>query len=134
MPPPGDDRIIQVLLNLLSNAVKFCRQGTVTVRVEAEGPTVAVSVQDTGIGIPHGLQSAIFDRFTQVGDEGTAKKGTGLGLPICQHIVASNGGKPWVESTPGEGFTFTLPVLGAERTCACRRNQNLKRYLRAILL
>ncbi len=120
--PPGlppvtadDDRLIQVILNLLSNAEKFCKEGTITLRASVEGAYAVICVEDTGIGIPPALHKAVFDKFTQVGENHQKiKQGTGLGLPICQHIVAAHGGKIWVESTPGAGskFFFTLPILG----------------------
>ncbi|WP_147819573.1 sensor histidine kinase [Salidesulfovibrio onnuriiensis] len=77
---------------------------------------MTISVEDTGIGIPPVLHKAVFDRFTQVaGMEQNQKKGTGLGLPICRHIIAAHGGRIWVKSEPGRGstFSFTLPILGA---------------------
>ncbi len=118
MVPPviaDRDRVMQVMLNLLSNAVKFSPAGTgrVQVRIEAEGASVRVDVQDNGAGISREHQAAIFEKFRQVGDTLTQKPaGTGLGLAICRQIVARLGGRLWVESEPGRGsvFSFSLPL------------------------
>jgi len=112
----GDnDKLIQVVINLLSNAVKFTDKGSVTCRVSYQNDEVVVSIADTGIGIAKGDYGAVFEQFKQVGgDTLTDKpKGTGLGLPICKEIVEHHGGRIWLESTPGEGstFSFALPVV-----------------------
>ncbi|MBI4987767.1 MAG: histidine kinase [Rhodocyclales bacterium] len=111
------DRLIQVMLNLLSNAVKFCDEdrGQVTVRLSVGADAVRVDVEDNGPGIGEADQNTIFEKFRQVGDTMTAKpQGTGLGLPISRQIVEHFGGRLWVESSPGEGatFSFTLPKDG----------------------
>ncbi len=121
------DRIRQVLVNLLSNAIKFTDEGGVTVRLRVlapgecadhwtapkDGGGLLISVTDTGIGIPQKALPRLFKRFQQVSvDLLTDKpKGTGLGLAICRAIVTHYGGNIWVESTVGEGstFSFTLP-------------------------
>jgi hypothetical protein len=109
------DRLVQVLLNLLSNAVKFCARGTGRVRisVETRDDVVRVDVTDNGPGIAREDQEAIFEKFRQGGDVRTNRPpGTGLGLPISRAIVDHLGGRLWVESTPGQGatFSFVLPV------------------------
>ncbi|MEL7638323.1 MAG: PAS domain S-box protein [Solidesulfovibrio sp.] len=110
----GDrDRIIQVLVNLVSNALKFTEHGSVSCRARAEGHYVVIEVADTGIGIPEPEQHKVFEKFNQIGATLTNKpKGTGLGLPICKHIVESHGGRIFFVSKPGTGstFTFTLPI------------------------
>jgi PAS domain S-box-containing protein len=110
----GDrDRVIQVLVNLISNAAKFTDQGTVTVSAVRQDDFLRVSVADTGIGIAKKDFGKIFEKFNQVRTGITDRpKGTGLGLPICRHIVESHGGRIWFESAPGAGsvFTFTLPL------------------------
>jgi|GEM_PF-1167708 len=112
----GDrDRIIQVLVNLISNAVKFTDQGAVTVSAVREDGFLRISVADTGIGIAKKDFAKVFEKFNQVRSGITDRpKGTGLGLPICKHIVESHDGRIWFESTPGKGsiFTFTLPISG----------------------
>jgi signal transduction histidine kinase len=108
------DRIMQVLLNLLSNAIKFCNSesGRVGVALHVKPDTLQVDVSDNGQGVGLEDQEIIFDKFRQTGDTLTEKPhGTGLGLPICRHIITHFGGKLWVESEPGQGatFSFTLP-------------------------
>jgi len=110
----GDrDRIIQVLVNLISNAVKFTDKGTVRLSAACQDGFLRLSVADTGIGIAKKDFGKIFEKFNQVhGGITDRPKGTGLGLPICKHIVESHGGRIWFESSPGKGstFTFTLPL------------------------
>jgi len=107
----------QVLINLVDNAIKYTEPGgSVTVRVEAEGNEVAVSVVDTGIGIPPEDRERIFERFYRV-DKARSRElgGTGLGLSIVKHLVQNQGGEISVRSTPGQGstFRFTLPRASA---------------------
>ena len=109
------DRILQTLTNLISNAVKFSpAQGTVEVSCEGRDGEVVFSVSDRGRGIPENKQEAIFERFQQVdASDSREKGGTGLGLAISQTIVENHGGRIWVESTAGEGstFSFALPAV-----------------------
>lgn len=106
------NKVTWVLNNLLSNALRYSEQGD-HVQIEANtiGESVRISVEDEGAGIPYEYQSKIFDKFVQV-DSDHAPGGTGLGLAIAQEIIHAHGGRIWVDSTPGEGstFTFTLPV------------------------
>jgi two-component system sensor histidine kinase/response regulator len=115
------DRVRQILLNLLANAVKFTEQGTITLsgvtldEVDSNGKIgrcVAISVADTGIGIPADRHAAIFQEFVQVHERRSPQRGTGLGLAIVRKLVEAQHGRIWVESAPGQGsmFTFTLPV------------------------
>ncbi len=106
-------RLRQVLFNLAANAIKFTEQGGVSITVEPSGQpdTIAISVQDTGIGISPDDQARIFLEFEQA-DGGAARKfgGTGLGLTISKRIVESMGGAIMVESAPGQGATFRVTV------------------------
>jgi PAS domain S-box-containing protein len=107
----GDQmRLEQVLTNLVDNAIKFTpKSGSVTIMGSDLDDRVQISVQDTGIGIPEPEQEKIFDRFYQVDSSSTRSyKGTGLGLNICRHIVERHNGRIWVESTEGEGSTFSF--------------------------
>ncbi|GHJ99849.1 histidine kinase [Streptomyces sp. Y2F8-2] len=124
-----DSRLRQILRNLLSNAVKFTEQGSVELRIEPAadrevpagvhrgGPVVAFRVKDTGIGIPQRQLETIFGAFQQA-DGTTSRKygGTGLGLSITREIAHLLGGAVTVDSTPGQGSTFTLylPVARAD--------------------
>jgi PAS domain S-box-containing protein len=111
----GDrNRLIQVVINLISNAVKFTENGSITCRAELQNHTIKVSVIDTGSGIAPQDQQKVFEKFKQVGETLTDKpKGTGLGLPICQQIIEHHGGLISLESTLGQGstFSFTVPIL-----------------------
>jgi NtrC-family two-component system sensor histidine kinase KinB len=107
------NKITWVLTNLISNAIHYTESGG-TIRLSAEhlGPYVHVSVTDNGPGIPFEVQSKIFDKFVQI-KSNKALGGSGLGLTICKEIVRAHSGTIWVDSTTGEGstFTFTLPVV-----------------------
>ncbi len=108
----GDEqRLTQVLLNLVGNAIKFTDSGEVCVSAAVTNGHFAVSVADTGPGIPVGEQSRIFEQFHQVDNSNTkAKGGTGLGLAIAKQIVEMHGGRIWVESSPGHGAKFQLEL------------------------
>ena len=108
-------RLRQVLNNLVSNAVKYSPGGgTVTLRARERGKDqVLVEVIDEGLGIPEDQLGRLFQKFERVrGAEHMKVSGTGLGLYICKRIVEGHRGRMWVESTPGEGstFSFSLPV------------------------
>ena len=107
-------RFKQVLLNLLSNAVKFTPDGgSVSVRAYREETDLAVTVTDTGVGVPAEDQQRIFESFQQ-GRRGPAKEeGTGLGLTLSRRIVGLFGGRMWLDSTVGEGstFGFSIPAM-----------------------
>jgi two-component system, sensor histidine kinase and response regulator len=122
---PG--RIRQILMNLVGNAIKFTAKGGIQLGVEAdpspeadhegESPSQTVyvkfSISDTGIGIPEGKLSSVFEKFTQA-DASTTRHygGTGLGLAISSRLTEIMGGRMGVNSTVGEGstFWFTLPL------------------------
>jgi signal transduction histidine kinase len=114
-PAHGDERrIAQVLLNLVGNAIKFTDSGEVAVRASAANGSFTIAVRDTGPGIPEVDQRKIFEEFQQADTSSTRKKGgTGLGLSIAKRIVELHGGKIYVESSPGQGSTFsiTLPLI-----------------------
>ncbi|WP_423142996.1 PAS domain S-box protein [Parablastomonas sp. CN1-191] len=106
-------RLRQIVLNLVGNAVKFTQHGGVEVaaRKAADGKTFTVAVKDTGMGIAPENLTAIFEQFAQA-DNSIARRfgGTGLGLSICSRLAAMMGGSITVESTVGEGSTFTLTL------------------------
>ena len=114
----GDEaRLGQVFVNLVHNAVKFSPNGgEVVVAVRLEERELVASVQDHGIGIPRAAQPRIFERFYKVDRarvRGETPGGTGLGLAIARHIVEQHGGRIWLESTEGDGstFSFALPLV-----------------------
>ena len=119
----GDSvRLRQILFNLVSNALKFTSQGEVSLSVESqslsEGETeLVMTVRDSGIGISEEAQARLFSPFSQA-DSSTTRKygGTGLGLVIVRQLAKLMGeGEVSLESTPGQGSSFTVRVrLGVE--------------------
>jgi two-component system sensor histidine kinase/response regulator len=107
---PG--RLRQILLNLVSNAIKFTAHGEIALKAQADAEdedsrVIRFTVADTGIGIPVEKQESIFSPFTQA-DSSTTREygGTGLGLTICERMVAMMGGRIWLESEVGRGTQF----------------------------
>jgi len=115
-------RVEQIVKNLLSNAMKFTTSGGITIQIDH--PTagidlsrstlnpqqaIAISVSDTGVGIPEEKQRVIFEAFQQA-DGTTSRKygGTGLGLSITRELARLLGGEIQLRSKEGEGTTFTL--------------------------
>jgi len=107
------ERILQVLRNLLGNAVKFTpKGGQISITANPANGKLAVSVKDSGPGIPMDSLAAIFEKFNQGSRQGAhVRQGTGLGLAIAKSIISSHGGKIWAESQLGKGstFIFVLP-------------------------
>lgn len=117
----GDEkRVEQVIVNLLSNAFKFTKEGSVSLRIDANRAerTWTVDVTDTGVGIPPHAVNVIFEEFRQLdGSYSRAYKGTGLGLSITRNLVRMMGGKITVKSAVGTGSTFTVTLpLHTEKT------------------
>ena len=107
-------KVKQILLNLLSNAVKFTNHGVVDLSVSREADTMVLRVSDTGVGIRANEIDAIWEDFRQLDQSRTRSYGgTGLGLSITRRLTQQLGGTIGVESTFGEGTTFTvrLPVV-----------------------
>jgi PAS domain S-box-containing protein len=103
-------QIERVLANLVVNAIRYTTQGEIRIDAEPRGNYIAVSVSDTGTGIPQEYLPHIFDKFVQV--PGAATGGAGLGLAISRLIVEAHGGQISAQSQLGHGstFTFTLPI------------------------
>ena len=107
----GDEtQLTSMFNNLVNNAVTYTQPGgRVEVTGGSEDDKVIVSIADTGIGIPEGKLPRIFERFYRVDkDRSKATGGTGLGLSIVRHVAENHGGHVTVESTVGEGTTFTV--------------------------
>jgi len=109
-------RIRQVLVNLVGNAVKFTESGEVCVGVTrtistSAGVHLLFRVSDTGIGFPEHVRARLFQPFVQ-GDGSMTRRfgGSGLGLAICKRLIDLMGGDIQVESTPGQGSTFTFAL------------------------
>ncbi len=114
----GDiNRLEQIIINLTNNAVKFTHEGQVMlkmsfVRKSGEEILLAVSVQDTGIGIKKEELDKLFESFRQVDSKRNRNiEGTGLGLAISKQLAELMGGQLWVDSVYGKGstFSFTIP-------------------------
>jgi PAS domain S-box-containing protein len=116
-------RLRQIISNLISNAIKFTDHGTVSLEILTDQSlagaspdmvSLAISVRDTGIGIPPDKHATIFDSFTQVEQFSTRHQtGTGLGLAISRSLIEMMGGTISLSSVPGEGSVFTLSLLVA---------------------
>ena len=103
-------QIERVISNLVVNAVRYTKRGEIKIGAERRDDHVAVSISDTGNGIPAEYLPHIFDKFVQV--PGAQTGGAGLGLAISKSLVEAHGGHMSVQSEVGRGatFTFTLPV------------------------
>ncbi len=103
--------IERVFCNLIDNATKYSEPHTqiwISAAVKAE--EVWVSIADEGQGLPDGMQSRVFEKFTR-GEKESAKPGVGLGLSICQAIIKAHRGSIWAENRTPQGalFIFSLP-------------------------
>jgi signal transduction histidine kinase len=124
-------KLVTVVRNLVHNALKFTERGRVAVHLRLEHPhpthptaigdQVVVTVSDSGVGIPREQLGVVFEMFRQAdGSDSRRHGGVGLGLYIVKRLTQALGGTVRVESTPGEGSTFTVAVpvqiAGAEGT------------------
>ena len=104
----------RVFNNLVGNAIKFTETGSVTIRLQRAEHTVAIHIEDTGVGIEPEAMPHIFGEFVQ-GSEGLERRheGTGLGLAVTRHLVRLMAGHLEVESQVDAGsvFTVVLPAL-----------------------
>ena len=106
------ERLDQIILNLLANAVKFTPTGgSISVSVDCGAESVAISVSDTGPGIPLEKQQLIFEPFVQLTQSPeTLASGVGLGLPISRDLARAMDGEITVTSRLGSGSVFTLTI------------------------
>ena len=114
----SSSRLQQLFGNLVDNAIKYNKPGgSVTITLQRQRQTAVMRIKDTGIGIPAEHLDRLFERFYRV-DTSRSREigGTGLGLSIVKHLAGLYNGDVSVESTPGEGSTFTvrLPLAGEE--------------------
>lgn len=110
------DKTRKIMMNLLSNAFKFTNAGgSITVRLEISDEQIAISVADTGIGIPDPDKEHLFDRFYQSDQSNRTSMGSGIGLHIVREYVHLQGGEVTVTDNIPEGrgsiFCFTLPRM-----------------------
>ncbi len=102
-------KLRQIIVNLVGNAIKYTEQGRVDVTLEADEAEIRTHVGDTGVGIPCERLDEIFEPFVQLERPPQGRGGgAGLGLAICRRLARLLGGDVSVESTPGQGSTFTL--------------------------
>jgi PAS domain S-box-containing protein len=116
LPVVGDrNRLGQVIDNLLSNAIKYSPAGgAVTITAASRDACARVCIRDSGLGIPAAQQSQVFTRFFRVDSSDTrAIGGTGLGLALCDEIVAAHGGSVGFESAEHVGSTFWFELPSA---------------------
>lgn len=117
-----ENRVQQIMHNLIGNAIKFTEKGEISVYASQQfdpGPCLAITVEDTGIGIALDKLDHLFQPFSHMESSITREyEGTGLGLSITKKLVELHGGSIWAESKKGEGsrFTFTLPISYEEVT------------------
>jgi len=103
------DKIKQVILNLLSNAIKYNRpSGSVIISANATETEIAITAQDTGMGIPEDALPHLFEKFYRVREHESKAGGTGLGLSICKQIMQGHNGTLEVKSKVGVGTAFIL--------------------------
>ena len=103
-------RLEQSITNLLTNAIKYGNHKPVEVILKRAGNSkIQIIVRDHGIGIPPDKKDLIFNRFTRAMNN-HKYRGLGLGLWIVKQSITAQGGEVWVESTPGEGSTFTIEL------------------------
>lgn len=112
------DRIWEAIYNITDNAIKYTREnGTVKISLKDDSNEIAVSISDSGVGIPEEERDKIFDRFYRIDDSRARDTGgTGLGLAIAKEAVLLHGGRIEVGESEygGSEFTVYLPKRFAE--------------------
>ena len=105
----GDPHFVErITHNLVSNALKFTSEGSVSISIEGDEDHLAITVEDTGIGIPDDMRKIMFETFTTLDSSITRPyQGSGVGLSVASKLIALVGGKIEVESKLGEGSKFT---------------------------
>jgi signal transduction histidine kinase len=104
-----EHKLRQLLTNLVENATKYAPDGGIEVVAAIAGSNVEFAVIDHGAGIPEADRERIFERFVQLDQSSTRRKGgTGLGLYLCRQLAGLLGGSLTVDPTPGGGSTFRL--------------------------
>ncbi|MCP4537112.1 MAG: GAF domain-containing sensor histidine kinase [Chloroflexi bacterium] len=99
----------RILNNLVSNAIKYTQEGDVCISMKQARDFACIAITDTGIGIPQGVQSQLFQEFYRAPNaKATGEAGTGLGLAIVKDLVDRYGGCIDVESAEGQGSKFTI--------------------------
>uniref|UniRef100_A0A7C4KIU6 histidine kinase n=1 Tax=Anaerolinea thermolimosa TaxID=229919 RepID=A0A7C4KIU6_9CHLR len=116
LPPVYVDtkRIVQVLVNLVRNAATYSPEGSeIDISANLRRGSIQVNVNDQGPGIPTLERKRVFQAFRRgLSEEGSSRKGAGLGLAICKGLVEAHGGRIWIKkkTTSGTTISFTLPL------------------------
>ncbi len=128
-----EGKLRQILINLLGNAIKFTKNGRIALKVDVEVPIVgkgrlAVSVEDTGVGISPEELNKLFRHFEQTESGRRSQAGTGLGLAISREYARLLGGDITVKSEAGIGSTFRLeiPIEAGEKVAVTRIRESRK--------
>ncbi|EPI00653.1 MULTISPECIES: sensor histidine kinase [unclassified Enterococcus] len=110
------DRFVQIVVNILQNAIQFTQNGRITLQIEKGYLETIIKITDTGIGMSEQQMKSIWDRYYKADPsrKNTKYGESGLGLPIVQQLVRLHKGKIAVESTLGEGTTFTITLPDVE--------------------
>ena len=107
-----NEYMLRIIINaIVDNAVKYTPEGTITLKASKPSDTeVALTVEDTGCGVPAAEAEHIFERFVKLD---TFKEGIGLGLPLCRMLIEKLGGTVRLDTTYTQGarFVVTLPIL-----------------------
>lgn len=120
------EMLSRALLNLVDNAVKYSDQEKrIFVAVRERGDNVAISVQDHGVGLPPSDADRIFEPYyrSRFSDTET-RRGAGLGLTLVREIVRAHGGRMAVQTTPGQGSTFTMLLPRTNRAPEISRDRD----------
>ena len=112
LPPVRADfaQIERVLANLMENATRYSNGEPVMIRALPVGDQAIIRVIDRGPGIPRAERERIFEPFYQSPPPRDTHAGSGLGLAIAKGFVEANGGRIWLESTPGQGSAFVVEL------------------------
>jgi signal transduction histidine kinase len=111
--PADVSKTRQVIMNFIDNAIYYTESGSVKVRIEHEHNAVALTVTDTGMGVPPAEKAKLFTKFYRAGNAKSARPdGTGLGLYLAKRVIEDQGGSIIFESELGHGstFGFVLPL------------------------
>ena len=137
----GDPRALkQVFINLIANAIKFTDQGQVLIKLKLierddQKATIAISVQDTGLGIPSEKIPSIFEKFNHISDESRSRGGAGLGLALCKEYLDLMGATITVKSELGKGSEFICHIpFSLARQCDVRPSFQFHETLEAYRL
>lgn len=122
-----ENRLVQIMFNLVHNAIKYTEVGEIVIDGGTNEKSVYISVRDTGVGIDEATIKNIFNRYVQGMNANTiGEGGFGIGLYITKQLVELHGGTLSVESTVGEGssFTFSLPIAKLESLSSQKGRDN----------